>query len=244
MDNTLPYQDEVGKGWYKGYDSLLTPFMGVFIYTFLAPWVTSGWIASPPKKRISWWWPLATSILFSIDDLGTAIGVQAEETPRNMYEANPNLVQFHYRMREWGVATTLTDSVRIFYWINQLHIWLAWQFGFMNTFYKYFLLINGAVKARAGYQWWGLKPNNYTIWDFWFFKPGRECWERHSALAVNMYNRANDKKEAHKLYKDVKDSQAQLQPFLNTVSRRLLEMKAAGSRTARVVLPFFLFATP
>jgi len=235
----LPYQDEYGaEASLYGWQPLTAPFSLIAVIAYAIPWITGGWIGWAPKKRFSLWWPLAISILFFTDDVGTAIGLQAKEYPREACEGNPTVVQFLYRMRKLGVVNTLTGAMRLFAIWNQMFAWGVFYFGIANNMMKWMLLLNGILKAYAGYGWWSLKPNDYGLWDFITFKPGRETWERHSQLALTMYNKASDKNDAKRQYKGVKDSsKVDLSMYLR---RRLVELDATGSRTARTVLPFFI----
>ena len=126
--------------------------------------------------------------LFWTDDIGTAVGMQAEEVPRNNIEGN------HFMSGAWqflidnGLAKTQTDAHRLV-WIYFTSIILGAQyFGWFNSLARFMMMLLGIVKTWAGYAWWKIKPNNYTVMDFLSFKPGRMTHERLSIPMRILFN--------------------------------------------------------
>ena len=125
---------------------------------------------------------------FLVDDVGTAIGLQAEEVPRANIEGN------HFMSGAWqflidkGVAKTQTDAHRL------IAIWLigvilaSQYFGYFNSFSRVLFIGLATLKAWAGYSWWGVKPNKYTVIDYLTFKPGRLTNERYSLQMRDVFN--------------------------------------------------------
>lgn len=121
---------------------------------------------------------LAVLVLFSIDDVGTAKGLQGEEVPRQALEGNLKMAGLWQYMIENGVAKTETDAHRLVWLWFMGTILVTQYFGWFNALARYVLYIIGALKAYAGYSWWNVKPNKYTLMDFLTFQPTRRTSER------------------------------------------------------------------
>ena len=125
---------------------------------------------------------------FLVDDVGTAIGLQAEEVPREALEGNPFMSGAWQFLIDNGVAKTQTDAHRL------IAIWLigvilaSQYFGYFNSFSRVLFIALATLKAYAGYSWWGVKPNKYTVIDYLTFKPGRLTNERYSLPLRDEYN--------------------------------------------------------
>ena len=140
-------------------------------------------------NRLKLWELIAVVIGFSIDDIGTAIGQQAYEEPRQMYEGNPVMSAIWEWLIASGFATSTTDAHRIIYIIFMVQLFINQYFGLMNPYGRLMYLNNAVWKTYCGYNWWGLKPNDYTILDFIFFKTGQPRLERMAYGKVFEYNR-------------------------------------------------------
>ena len=143
---------------------------------------------------------LAVLVLFSVDDVGTAIGQQGEEVPRMYLEGNLHMAGLWQYMIENGVAKTETDAHRLV-WLWFLGIILVTQyFGWLNSLSRLHLFVIGAVKAYAGWGWWSMtEPNKYTLLDFLTFQPARRTSERcsiHLQLKQNKRFGYTDPREA------------------------------------------------
>lgn len=136
-----------------------------------------------------WLLALAASAIF-IDDVGTAVGMHAEEFPREAYEGNEALVNWSLKGQEWGIFRNHTDALRYHFAMGALTLWLlysgrVWMSGAMKWGV---FLIAPLAKIYAGHGWWDLKPNSFTVKDFFFFKKGRDVWERTSEASMNQFN--------------------------------------------------------
>ena len=143
---------------------------------------------------------LTVLVLFSIDDVGTAKGLQGEEVPRQALEGNLKMAGLWQYMIENGVVKTETDAHRLV-WLWFLGIILVTQyFGWLNSLSRLHLFVIGAVKAYAGWGWWSMtEPNKYTLLDFLTFKPTRRTSERcsiHLQLKQNKRFGYTDPREA------------------------------------------------
>jgi hypothetical protein len=132
---------------------------------------------------------IAVVTLFSIDDVGTSIGLQGEDKPIAMIEGNPHMVYIWDWLIRKGWAKTETAAHRIILLILIGEILLIHYFGYATPIVKSYLFLIGGVKTYAGYAWWTNKPNNFSISDFLSFKPGRPTPERRSAAARDAYNK-------------------------------------------------------
>jgi len=139
-------------------------------------------------NRLKLWELIAVVIGFSIDDVGTAIGQQASEEPRQLYEGNPHMGAIWEWLIASGFATSTTDAHRIIYIIFMVQLFVNQYFGLMNSYGRLFYLYNSAAKTYAGYNWWSLKPNDYTILDFIFFKTGQPNLGRMAHGKLVEYN--------------------------------------------------------
>ena len=124
-------------------------------------------------------WGLAFVLLcFFIDDAGTAIGFQAEEEPFNLYEANVLINADIQDMIRRGWVTTETGGMRIIWMNNSLMVLLLHFMNWNTSFTRLWLYLAAVTKVAAGYMWWGLEPNYFTVTDFLTFKPGRATPKR------------------------------------------------------------------
>jgi len=131
---------------------------------------------------------LSSLALFLVDDVGTAIGMQAKEQPRMVYEQNSYLVGGWKQMQRWGVAKTYTSAHRLFMIWFQFWVVFAHVVGMATPFFRVFIVVTAVIKAFSGYRWWFVGPNQYTITDFFSFKPGRITPERDSQDALIEFN--------------------------------------------------------
>jgi hypothetical protein len=157
-------------------------------HLFMKYFHNTDWILGK-GNRLKLWELIAVVIGFSIDDVGTAIGQQAYEEPRQLYEGNPHMGAIWEWLIASGFATSTTDAHRIIYIIFMVQLFVNQYFGLMNSYGRLFYLYNSAAKTYAGYNWWSLKPNDYTILDFIFFKSGQPRLERMAYGKVFEYNR-------------------------------------------------------
>ena len=259
-----PYQDRAADTelqWLNEYVIFGIVPLYVAIGHFLHWWWPQSWAG--PTKSWSWWFPGLTLLGFFIDDVGTGVGLQAHEWPRTTYEGNPVLVKLHYSLKDNGITSTLTDTLRITWAWHSTVLGAAYSLGLMTNFSKWVLLFASFQKVLAGWGWWTLTPNDYGLLDFYSLDSGRDTWERHSRLARAMYNGAKETgqlNDAHKKYKTVRNSHATFteaavkgyislrttpegvpyETFANPTRRRLVEdlerTANAGSRTAEVLL--------
>ena len=156
-----------------------------------------GWFfkSAKAKTTIPTWMMVACAVGFFIDDVGTGVGMQGEERPRDFYEANECLVNMSHKGQEWGIFRNHTDALRYHFFMGMAMIYFVWSGRIaLNPLMKYgFFVFQPLTKVNAGYRWWGVKPNNFSVVDFFTFKEGRDCWERSSPLAVQMFNGGQSK---------------------------------------------------
>lgn len=150
-------------------------------------------------NRLKLWELIVVVIGFSIDDIGTAVGQQATELPRIMYEGNPHMVSIWKWLIASGFATSTTDAHRIIYIIFMVQLFINQYFGLMNPYGRIYYLYTALLKTYAGYNWWFLEPNDYTIFDFLFFKSGEPRLERMSDAKRNEWNKMLFFENAQKL---------------------------------------------
>ena len=204
-------------------------------------WTLLGWslkdwlpVVGRPVKKLNPLWFLVPAACLFIDDVGTGVGMQAEEFPRESYEGNPALVNWSHKGQEWGFFRNHTDMMR-WHFISGavMYVFLYLDYLTMNnaTWFGMFLLIP-LLKTYAGHGWWSIKPNNFTVSDFFTFEEGRDCWERSSNYAVYWFNKgtAPDKFAASE-YATYRKNIFEEHPLDVSERRRLVE----GSRTFRML---------
>ena len=105
-----------------------------------------------------------------------------------MHEGNPYIVNTWRWLMEKDWANTETAAHRLigFYFLGI--VLLSHFMGWLNPASRAYLIVIAAAKAYSGYDWWGLKPNNYTIKDFFTFKDGRQTPYRQSEDSMTAYN--------------------------------------------------------
>ena len=139
-------------------------------------------------SRFRWYELLLVLTGITIDDMGTSIGMQAEETPRTTYEANSFMIGTWNFFKSVGLADTFTSGMRL-NWIYLVSLMLAAHyFGTLNAWLRFYFILLAAFKAYAGYAWWTIKPNTFTIMDFLTFKSGRPTPERENFNTLVFYN--------------------------------------------------------
>ena len=126
---------------------------------------------------------------FSVDDIGTAIGMQAEERPRKMVEGNPLMSGLMHFWINSGLAKTETAAHRLTYFMFLAWVLVIQYFGFYTSVSRLYIMATAVGKAYAGYQWWSAKPNDFTIGDFFSFKDGRPTAERMSIPLMDKFNK-------------------------------------------------------
>ena len=138
----------------------------------------------PPQIAFHQVRPLSRLVLFN----GAAIGMQAEEVPREALEGN------HFMSGAWqflidnGVAKTQTDAHRLIGILLIGAILASQYFGYFNSFSRGLFIALATLKAYAGWGWWAVKPNKYTVMDYLTFNPGRLTNERYSLYMRNVFN--------------------------------------------------------
>ena len=167
-------------------------FLNLPAFWYFGPWMSRTSFIYPwlmgTSKRFSLVGLAIIYALFSIDDWGTAIGMQATEKPRLYYEGNSFMVAAWDYLIKWGLVDTYTGAMRL------NHIWMFFWIlvaQFTNTMSPYFRMVvcfMAISKPLAGFMWWSAKPNQYTITDFLTFKPGRQTPERASPQARSDFN--------------------------------------------------------
>jgi len=125
---------------------------------------------------------------FLIDDVGTAIGMQAQEVPRTHVEGNPFMSGCWQYMIDNGYAKSQTDAHRLVaMWFVSV-ILASQYFGLYNSLSRVTFFLMAALKTYAGASWWTIKPNNYTLMDYLSFKPGRLTDERLGIPMIQAFN--------------------------------------------------------
>ena len=139
--------------------------------------------------RMPLYWFIAVLVGFSIDDVCTSVGMQAEEVPRNAHEGNESMVGFWKWIMDKGWADTETAAHRLVgLWFLSIILLAQYYRWFSNWYLIFFMVGIAALKAYSGYDWCNIKPNAYTFSDYLKFKPGRKTPERHSLEAITAYN--------------------------------------------------------
>ena len=120
-------------------------------------------------------------ILFSIDDIGTAVGLQADEIPIIAYEGNSFMVSAWDIFKDSNIVDTDTAAMRMVWVTNLFWLFTSQTFQLLNPVARQYILLFAILKALMGFQWWGLTPNNFTLVDFLSFKDGKKTpFRRHS----------------------------------------------------------------
>ena len=134
---TLPFRYVVGFLFVaKGFDMLIRKRFPKF--TFLK------------TGRLNWWVFGAIVLLFSIDDIGTAVGMQAKESPHGGYEMNPGFCIFMEYLIINGYVRTHTSGFRIVWVFNMLLLGALQYFGWFSPLVATWMAFNAGVKAVAG----------------------------------------------------------------------------------------------
>jgi hypothetical protein len=189
-----------------------------------------GWLWKPLGKRtkVPTWMISLFMVAVFIDDVGTGVGLQAEESPRTSYEANVALVNWSHKAQEFGLFRNHTDALRYSFTMSTIVAWLVWRGTLPMTNYAkwglFFLL--PFIKMYAGHGWWSLEPRNFSVLDFFTFTKGRDCWERSNLAAGTAFN-AGKTKEWYAATEDAR------RPAEHTMDarRRLVQ----GSKTFRMM---------
>ena len=190
----IPQMKGLEKHWLIGATAYPIAMLQYWAVGYMFGWV---WKGARAKTTVPTWMMVACAVGFFIDDVGTGVGMQAEEQPREAYEANEHLVNWSNKGQEFGLFRNHTDMLRYHFFMGLAMIYFVWSGSLtLNPIMKYgFFMVQPLIKIMAGYQWWGLEPNNFTVLDFFTFKEGRDCWERSSQLAIEMYNRRQGKSQ-------------------------------------------------
>ena len=159
----------------------------VFICNYVNDWY-SKYLPVSKGNRLTTIELAAVIIGISIDDIGTAIGMQAEERPRRKVEGNPVMSGLMHWWMKMGLANTETAAHRLTYFMFLSWVLLFQYFGYYTALSRVYMMFVAAMKAWAGYQWWNLKPNNFTVSDFFTFKDGRRVPERMSIPLLHQFN--------------------------------------------------------
>jgi hypothetical protein len=132
------------------------------------------------KGRFNWFVFAAMLILWSVDDVGTAIGLQATEIVEqeeggiaSKLEGNPwlNAAMAYALDNNW--VETETSFLRM-WWLFHMVLFGTYQYmgWFGDWWLQFFLVVLSMFKAYAGYDWWSSQPNDFTVTDFLSFKNG------------------------------------------------------------------------
>ena len=185
-----------GWGWLLTQPALAS--IGLLLHWLAPRWFGRGYRPHPL------WLVIPLAGIF-IDDVGTAIGCQAEETPRVAIEGNPGYTQLHYKLYDLGLSGSLTSTFRWAWLVDTLSVLLFhWAGKVTNTSLVLLTLFNFG-KAWAGWNWWKLEPNDYGVWDFFTFSnKERDCWERLHWQASDIFDEEGEK--GHDKVKAIRNS--------------------------------------
>jgi len=145
-----------------------------------------------PGNQLKTWELVFVFLGFFIDDVGTSIGLQADEYLTDggykFNEGNPYMVDTWNFLMENKLAKTETAAHRLIYCYFTFIILMCHFNGWLSKGARFHLLFTAVIKAYAGYGWWGLKPNDFTISDFFTFKDGKPTPWRQSQEALSLMN--------------------------------------------------------
>ena len=175
---------EIGHWWSPLFVFLIIPLM-----TLMDPYMRFFGVSWTPFTGNSFGTVGLASVLamMSIDDVGTAIGLQAKERPLITYEGNPHMVRTWDLFMRWGVKTQ-TAAHRIIWLLLIVQILWLNSWGWLGPWARLYILFTAVGKANAGYNWWTLKPNKYGLKDFLMGKNGRITPERRSNQMLIGFN--------------------------------------------------------
>ena len=177
-------REDIGHWWSPLYVFLIIPLM-----TLMDPYMSFlGYSWVPFAGKAFGTIGLASVLaLMSVDDVGTAIGLQAKERPLIMYEGNPHMVRTWDLFMRWGVKTQ-TGAHRIIWLLLIVQVLWLNSLGWLGPWARLYILFTSVGKALAGYTWWNLKPNNYGLKDFLVGYNGRITPERRSNQMLIGFN--------------------------------------------------------
>ncbi len=110
--------------------------------------------------RFKWWQAVPVGLLMYADDASTAIGFQADNKKR--FEGNFAVSQWCANLVESGLAKTESQAM-MYLDIGFQATVLFWYWMNAHPVARLTLLGLGVTKARAGWGWNGLKPNDYSF---------------------------------------------------------------------------------
>ena len=165
----LAHLDWIAEGLYLFPDWFFNKYLGGKNYT--------KWFGG---KRLTTFWLIVVIGGHLIDDWGTAIGMQATEEFGAGYamEGNGSMIGLWKKLEEWGLAKTHTAAHRLVGFWYLATILFAQYFGLWTFLSRTALIVTSVYKAYAGYGWWSLTPNDYTVFDFITFQDGKQTDNR------------------------------------------------------------------
>ena len=162
----------------------------IYLLNFITPYLNFGRYLLSKGNRFRWWELCFVVVGFMIDDVCTAIGMQAEEIPRSIGEGNPTMSAAMQWLIQQDFAQTETAAMRIINIVFLIIIFGSHYMGWLSQNSRAYLLFTAAFKAWAGYKWCTLEPNKYTFADYLTFKDGRPTPERMSIPMVVAFSKA------------------------------------------------------
>ena len=179
LEATRPFQ-------YVGFFLLVAMVLDVVLRKYTKKYLSYKWLST--NGRMNWYLFAVVVLLFSVDDVGTSIGLQATETPKTGFEMNSGFCVFMEYMIINGYTATHTSGFRLVWIVNLLVLCTLQYFGLFGPLTSLYIVYTGLLKATAGYGWWGLKPNEFTIADFLLFRPGKVTPDRMGFNANKLAN--------------------------------------------------------
>ncbi len=110
--------------------------------------------------RFKWWQAVPVGLLMYTDDASTAIGFQADNKKR--FEGNFAVSQWCANLVESGLAKTESQAL-MYFDLGMQSTLVFWYWMNAHPIARFTLLSMGVMKARAGWGWNSLKPNDYSF---------------------------------------------------------------------------------
>ena len=190
MDNDFKYQlqkvIDSPSGYWSPLNIPVTLLVCSLYYDKNYPTFFSGFMGS--HKSMGWKMWLLVLACFSFDDVGTAVGFQADDQQR--YEGNPVLASYLSKLTyQFKLFESETASYRFHYFSTLIVIFAFDCLKMLGPWGRFFLTMTCVTKPISGYVWWGSGANDYSILDFFMFKHSEKTPQRMGHLLQSMGSR-------------------------------------------------------
>ena len=146
-----------------GADYLLGRYVGYKGYSHRSPF---NWVLG--EGTMGRWGLAFVVVCHFIDDVGTGVGFQATEQPLGGFEGGVQMRKDIAHVMKNGLARTETEAMRTI-WITNLGVQLLlYYLGWYSSWTRAVMYVGALKKVQAGYGWWSVRPNKFSILDFFF----------------------------------------------------------------------------